>query len=157
MMKYYLLSLCFFALALLSPGVIADGHAKAELPNSTFKFTRIAIDEQDRSHFAEGELPFTLKEFAPPSGPIGVSPVSDAKTILFTTADKTWITDWHPTPRRQFVIMLAGAITVEVESGEKRTFEKGDIFLLEDIRGRGHDSRVVSDEPAMFTMVALPD
>ncbi len=53
--------------------------------------------------------------------------------------------------------MLAGAITIEVETGAKKKFETGDVFMLEDTGGRGHDSRVISDEPAIFGMVALPN
>lgn len=119
-------------------------------------YVRVALDADDRTYFAEASEPFELKAFAPPSGPIGVAGMQAAESLVFTTADKTWATDWHPTPRRQFFVLLSGAITIEVESGEKRRFETGDVVLLEDVRGRGHDSKVVSEAPAVFAMVALP-
>lgn len=150
-MKHSHLFLALFA-ALISTSLV-----KAEQTFPNFTYTRVTMDDKDRSYFAESVMPFELKEFAPPSGPIGVSKVLAAKSLVITTADKTWATNWHPTPRRQYVVMLAGAITIEVETGAKKKFETGDVFMLEDTRGRGHDSRVISDEPAIFGMVALPN
>ncbi len=124
---------------------------------SSLAYTRVALDENGRSDFAEGEDHFELKDFAPPAGPLGVAPMRDAESLVFTTADADWVGDWHPTPRRQFVFMLAGAIEIEVEDGERRRFQEGDIILLEDTTGRGHDTRVVSATPALFAIVAMPE
>ncbi len=148
-MKHQLLVLVLFVV------VIATSSVNADQTFPHFTYTRVTMDDKDRSYFAESVMPFKLKAFAPPSGPIGVSKVVAAESFVVTTADKTWATNWHPTPRRQYVVMLAGAITIEVETGAKKTFQTGDVFLLEDTRGRGHDSRVISDEPAVFGMVAL--
>ena len=156
-MKRLFLLVSLIVLINLPLAVIAGEAVKAKAPRDSVAITRVAMYDDDRSYFADDTMAFEVKAFAPPSGPIGVSPVTEAKTFLLTTADRSWVTDWHPTPRRQYVIMLAGSITVEVESGEKRMFKRGDILLLEDTRGRGHDSHVVSDEPAMFAMIALPD
>lgn len=136
---------------------IFTAQTKAEQTFTNFAYTRITMDDKDRSYFADSVIPFDIKAFAPPSGPIGVSQVFGGKSVVFTTADKTWATNWHPTPRRQYVVMLAGTVTIEVETGAKRQFSTGDVFLLEDTRGRGHDARVISDEPAVFFMVALPE
>lgn len=141
-------------LALIPLAAFADGDRTA-LP-ATIDYVRVTLDDEDRSYFADAGAEVELREFAPPSGPIGVAGMQTAQSLVFTTADSTWATDWHPTPRRQFFFLLAGEITIEVESGEKRRFATGDIVLLEDVRGRGHDSRVVSDEPAVFAMVAVP-
>ena len=53
--------------------------------------------------------------------------------------------------------MLEGAIEIEVADGEIRRFSIGDIILLEDVSGKGHDTRVVSEEPALFAIVVLPE
>ncbi|HCU91095.1 MAG TPA: hypothetical protein DGR97_14180 [Gammaproteobacteria bacterium] len=80
-----------------------------------------------------------------------------AKTVVFTTADGDWRGNWHPAPHKQFVFMLDGAIEIEVADGEIRQFSIGDVILLEDVSGKGHDTRVVSAEPALFAIVALPE
>ena len=81
----------------------------------------------------------------------------DAKSLTFTSADAAWIGDWHPTPRVQYVLVMKGEVEITVETGESRRFGPGSVVLLEDVRGKGHDSRVVSDTPALFAMIAIPD
>ncbi|MEM7467361.1 MAG: cupin domain-containing protein [Pseudomonadota bacterium] len=156
-MTFCIRAIICLAAVFVMQSTLADDVNSALPPATKLTYTKVTMDASQHSYFEDGELPFEVKEFAPPSGPIGVSAATATKNLLFTTADKTWATDWHPTPRRQFVVVLAGEITIEVESGEIRRFKSGDVFLLEDTAGRGHDSRVVSDEPAMFAMVALPE
>ncbi len=124
---------------------------------SSLAYTRVALDENGHSDFDEGEDHFELKDFAPPAGPLGVAAMRSAESLVFTTADADWVGDWHPSPRKQFVFMLAGAIEIQVEDGERRRFVEGDIILLEDTSGRGHDTRVVSETPALFAIVAMPE
>src|SRR5437870_989233 len=49
----------------------------------------------------------------------------------------TYTSDWHPAPRRQFVVLLTGAVEVTVSDGETRPFGPGSVFLVEDIAGAG--------------------
>ncbi len=120
-------------------------------------YARVAMNAEGQTYFADAEAKFELKDFAPPAGPVGVAAMQPAKTVVFTTADGDWHGDWHPTPHKQFVFMLGGAIEIEVADGEIRRFSIGDIILLEDVSGKGHDTRVVSVEPALFAIVALPE
>ncbi len=122
-----------------------------------FPVAKIVLDEQDVSHFADTHETFEMKDFAPPAGPIGLSTVHPAATILFATTDKNWVDDWHPTPRVQYILVLSGSVEITVEDGETRRFDPGSAVLLEDVRGKGHLSKVVSAEPALFAIVALPD
>ena len=152
-----MLRVLLWAIGLGVAALTAPGTAvQAETPESV-AFARVVLDAEGRSDFADGEDTFELKDFAPPAGPVGVAPMRDAKSLVFTTADASWKGDWHPTPRKQFVFVLGGAMEVEVEDGETRRFEQGDILLLEDTSGRGHDTRVVSDEPALWAIVAVPE
>ncbi|NNL85355.1 MAG: cupin domain-containing protein [Myxococcales bacterium] len=121
------------------------------------RYARIALDEADRSYFADVGETLEIRDFAPPAGPIGVAARREAISLTFTSADAAWIGDWHPTPRVQYVLVLKGEVEITVESGESRRFGSGSILLLEDVRGRGHDSRVVSETPALFAMVAVPE
>jgi hypothetical protein len=120
-------------------------------------YTRLAMTADEQTYFVDEQTPFELKDFAPPAGPIGVAMMQGAKSLIFTTLKGKWDGDWHPAPRNQYVIVLGGVVAIDVTSGESRQFTSGDIILLEDISGRGHDTRVLSDEPARFAIVALPD
>ena len=55
--------------------------------------------------------------------------------------------DWHPAPRKQYVVTLAGTIEFTFGNGEILIVKPGDIFLADDLEGRGHKWRIVGDEP----------
>ena len=63
--------------------------------------------------------------------------------------------DWHPAPRRQFVIILSGALEVGFEDGSKHRFGAGDARLVEDTTGKGHTTRVMGDEPCVTAAIPL--
>ena len=49
--------------------------------------------------------------------------------------------DYHPAPRRQFIVMVTGSMEIEVVGGDKRTLKPGDIALADDTDGHGHITR----------------
>ena len=49
--------------------------------------------------------------------------------------------DWHPAPRRQFVIILSGQLEIGFSDGTKQVFGPGDARLVEDTTGKGHTTR----------------
>src|SRR5207247_9966201 len=55
--------------------------------------------------------------------------------------------DWHPAPRRQFVIILSGQLEIGLGDGGKHLFGPGDARLVEDTTGRGHTTRVLGACP----------
>ena len=50
--------------------------------------------------------------------------------------------DWHPAPRRQYVIILTGQLEIGLGDGTTRRFGPGDARLVEDTTGQGHTTRV---------------
>jgi hypothetical protein len=74
---------------------------------------------------------------------------------VLTTFPAGWVGDWHPAPFRQLYFLLSGAIEVEVSDGEKRRAEAGAIFLVEDLEGRGHITRVEGARDALGAIVHL--
>lgn len=138
--------------------IAVPGAATAEeWQPEPLRYARIILDDNDVSHFADVSEPFEMKDFAPPAGPVGVGQVRNASSLVFTSSDANWIGDWHPTPRLQYVLVLKGAVEIRVEDGETRRFGPGSIIYLADVRGKGHDSKVVSDTPALFAMIAVPE
>jgi quercetin dioxygenase-like cupin family protein len=63
--------------------------------------------------------------------------------------------DWHPAPRRQFVIILAGQLEIGLGDGTKHVFGPGDARLVEDTTGQGHTTRVLGSQPAVTATVPL--
>ena len=63
--------------------------------------------------------------------------------------------DWHPAPRRQFVIILSGALEIGLGDGSTHIYGPGDARLVEDTTGRGHTTRVHGDQPCVTATVPL--
>ncbi|MEQ8663367.1 MAG: hypothetical protein RLW62_21330, partial [Gammaproteobacteria bacterium] len=85
-----------------------------------------------------------------------ISPHLDATDLAFASLAAGYFGDWHPAPRRQYGLLLAGALEIETGDGETRRFERGSVFLLEDVSGQGHRTRVVGDEAALIALVPVP-
>lgn len=101
--------------------------------------TRIYEDSNDESHF--DDLDIELLD----TGQIGLlSKPWTSKAVIFRQTDGSYDYDWHPSPRRQFVVLLDGEIEIAVGDGEVRNFGSGEILLLEDLRGKGHRTRQLS-------------
>jgi hypothetical protein len=116
------------------------------------KVTRVYADERGESHF--GEVDVALDD----AGPIGrLSKPIAAKSVIFRTNDPGYDYDWHTAPARQFIVLLDGAIEIEVSDGGRRTFHGGEILLMEDTTGRGHRSRHVEPRRRRSVFVVLDD
>ena len=118
-------------------------------------YTRLYSDEQGESHFADVEIDLASIDYAPPAPPLSLSPFTNAKEIGFMQAPAGWASDWHPSSARNLFVVLSGAWEVTASDGETRRFEMGSALLVEDITGKGHKSRVVSDVDSLAVMVEL--
>ena len=121
------------------------------------KYIKIYADEHGESHFMDHDIVFDTVEFAPPAPPMNVSEFHDAERYAFTVFPSGWYGDWHPTPTRQIFFFFRGALEVTVSDGEVRNIGPGDIVLVEDTTGKGHETRVVSDEDVHSAVVQLPE
>ncbi|HEY0894978.1 MAG TPA: hypothetical protein VGE15_00365 [Sphingobacteriaceae bacterium] len=106
-----------------------------------FKITRVFSDESGESRFEELQVPLTE------AGPIGyLSERYEVESLIFRTVLSTYDYDFHTAPARQFIILLDGAIEIETSLGDKKSFQAGDVLLVEDVAGQGHKTRNL--EPA---------
>ena len=78
-----------------------------------------------------------------------------ATQIAFRVWPKGEFLDWHPAPRRQFVIILQGQLEIGLGDGSKHVFGPGDARLVEDTTGQGHTTRVVSQVPVVTATIPL--
>lgn len=103
------------------------------------KATRIRTGPEGFTLFEDFQIPLES------AGEIGrLSVPGPGKGIIFRETEDTYDYDWHPAPRKQWLILLDGRISIEAGSGETREFGGGDILLLEDSEGRGHRTRQLS-------------
>lgn len=64
--------------------------------------------------------------------------------------------DFRPSETAQFVALMSGRMSMTVSNGETRYFSRGDMFLLQDLTGQGHTTRIVGHEPATFLRITMP-
>lgn len=116
------------------------------------KITRVYSTQDGASHFED--LDITLHD----AGEIGrLSEPTAAGHVVFRENAPDYNYDWHPAPARQFVVLLDGAIEIEVSDGEKRAFRGGDVLLLEDTSGKGHRTRTTDGKPRRSMFITLPE
>jgi hypothetical protein len=116
--------------------------------------TRVYSDSEGESHFSVLQVPFELKDYAPPAPPMSVTDLIKTDGFVVISSPGGWSGDWHPAPRRQYMVCLSGTLEVKVTDGEVRRFGPGSVLLVEDTTGKGHVSRVVGKERGY--MIALP-
>jgi hypothetical protein len=123
-----------------------------------FQYVRLFSDSNGVSHFSDEQISFKLVNFAPPAPPISVSEILMTSGEAFIISSPSgWYGDWHPVPRRQLFFTLYGELEVEVSDGEIRTFKPGSVLLGEDTIGKGHISRIISEERVYMVVIPLPE
>jgi hypothetical protein len=96
------------------------------------------VDGKGETHFRDIEVEFAeQKEFSRYSKRL------PATGIIFRETSPDYNLDWHPAPRRQYIINLDGAVEITASDGEKRTIGAGEVLLVEDVTGKGHLSKSV--------------
>ena len=112
--------------------------------------TRIYADKHGDSHFEDIDI--VLND----AGEIGfLSNAIPVKNIIFRRTDPEYDYDWHNAPQSQFILMLDGAVEIEVSDGKKRQFYTGDILLAEDTNGKGHRARCIDGKKRISVFVTL--
>lgn len=90
-----------------------------------------------------------------------VEPGSTRERKFDLTAWQVWetkpgfVSDFKPAPEAQALAIMSGRMEITVSTGEKRFFSRGDMFLLQDIRGKGHVVRTIGREPASVMLMTL--
>jgi len=116
---------------------------------------RLCEDDAGESRFDTYTLSMELKDFAPPADPLYVSEAEPAKGYVVIRLPAGWGGARHPTPRRQILFCLGGALRVTASSGEERRVVAGDAWLMADTTGKGHTTEVISEGPVDAVIVQL--
>ena len=78
-------------------------------------------------------------------------------TITFSERDSGHFIDWHPAPRRQYVICIQGGIEIGLGDGSVHQFGPGDARLVEDTTGQGHTTRSTGGGKCVTATIPLAD
>ena len=100
-------------------------------------------DASGQSHFRDIEVEWVEE------GPAGkLSKRLPATGIIFRQVQPDYDLDWHPAPRRQYIINLDAGVQITASDGEARVIGAGEIVLVEDTTGKGHLSKAVGRQAA---------
>ena len=97
-------------------------------------------DEDGESHFRDLHV-----EWVEETSAGKFSERRPASGIIFRQVPPTYQLDWHPAPRRQYIINLDAGVRLTASDGESRTIGAGEVILVEDTTGKGHLSKAVDD------------
>ena len=119
------------------------------------KFVHLIADPDGTTHFKDGEASMEPQDYAPPAPLINVSAHQTATGVVAINFPPGWYGDFHPAPKRQWMIIVPGTLEIGVSDGEKRTLPVGTVALLEEAGSKGHTTRVIGDEPSTLMVVDL--
>ena len=95
-------------------------------------------DASGESHFEDVEV-----EWVEETRGSKLSRRLPATGIIFRQVPPAYDLDWHPAPRRQYIINLDGGVKITASDGESRVIGAGEVLLVEDTSGKGHLSKSV--------------
>jgi hypothetical protein len=113
------------------------------------KIVRLYTGSDNESHFEDIEVELNNL------GNMQASELQPAHGVIFRTAPATHLSNYHPAPKRQYVITLSGQVEIETGDGTIRSFGPGQIMLAEDTTGRGHITRVIGGQPRHYLFIPL--
>ena len=118
-------------------------------------YPRLYAGADGESHFEDIEIDLAATDYAPPAPPLNLSASVPATQFRFMQAPAGWTSDWHTSSARTMFFVLSGEWEVTASDGESRRFSAGSTLLVEDTTGKGHASRVISEEDSLAAMIEL--
>ena len=96
------------------------------------------MDAKGESHFRDIEV-----EYVEERRGSKLSKRLPATGIIFRETPGEHDLDWHPAPRRQYIVNLDAGVEITASYGECRLIGAGEVILVEDVSGKGHLSKSV--------------
>ena len=90
-------------------------------------------DASGQSHFRDIEVEWVEETRAGK-----LSKRLPATGIIFREVPPSYDLDWHPAPRRQYIVNLDAGVKITASDGESRFIAAGEVILVEDTTGKGH-------------------
>src|ERR1700675_2726445 len=103
------------------------------LGRNTMKIHNLYTDPQGESHFRDIEIEWIENRHGSK-----LSKRLPATGVIFRETAAEHNVDWHPAPRRQYIVNLDAGVKITASDGESRFIAAGDVILVEDTTGKGH-------------------
>jgi hypothetical protein len=107
-------------------------------------------DEYGESHFKDLDV-----EWVGESHGSKLSAWYPASGLRFRQTPEDHDREFHPGPRRQFIINLDAGARITASDGESRIIGPGEIMLVEDLTGKGHLAQAVNGQVRNTVSIAL--
>ena len=110
------------------------------------KFPMIYADEQGETHFGVQDMPDREVAMGPPPNPTGqMSDFGAVTTMCVFSVPAGTDAPAHNAPQPYVVIVLSGEGEVATSDGEARRFRPGEVLFCNDLTGKGHVTRAITD------------
>jgi len=115
------------------------------------KFSMIHADEQGATHFSVHDIPERELAMGPPPNPTGqMSDLGAVETMSVIRFPAGTEAPAHNAPQPYIVIVLTGEGEVVTSDGEARRFLAGELLFCNDLTGKGHVTRAITDLTLAF-------
>ena len=107
---------------------------------------RIYSDEQGETHIGVVEIAEHAESMGPPPNPVDLlSDVQAVSSLLFFSAAAGIEVPQHNAPQPYICIILSGEGEVVTSDGASLRLRAGELVYCDDISGKGHITRSISD------------
>ena len=115
------------------------------------KFPAIETDERGETHFHVREIADREASLGPPPNPAGrLADFGSVTTLSVFSVPAGTDVPAHNAPHPYVAICLSGEGEVVASDGEVRRIRPGDVLLCNDLTGKGHSTRAITDLVAAF-------
>jgi len=115
------------------------------------KFTMIYTDNKGETHFGEQDVTDTETSFGPPPNPIGrLADFGPATNMFVFSIPAGTEVPSHTAPHPYVSIVLSGTVEIVASDGNARRFNPGELLLCNDLTGKGHVTRAITEAVAAF-------
>jgi quercetin dioxygenase-like cupin family protein len=130
--------------------VSSASHVAAQRQVTTI--TRLFTGADGQSHAEDTEVVWRSAQLR--------AELNESESVKVTSAQflrwpRGFVWAGHPASKRQYVIIVSGRGEVDVAGGKKVQLAPGRVLLAEDVRGKGHTTRVGADEDLVMLLVPL--
>ena len=115
------------------------------------KFPMIHADEQGETHFGVQDIQDREVALGPPPNPPGqMSDFGAVTTMCAISFPAGTEAPAHNAPQPYIAIILSGEGEVVTSDGEARRFHPGEVLFCNDLTGKGHVTRAITDLVLVF-------
>jgi hypothetical protein len=128
--------------------LIAVSQRATSAPNLAVVATRLYTGSDGQSHI--DQVPIALYGSHADLKQSEAPKMSDAYIVR---AASRMFESWHNADRKRYIVVGSGEAEVTTTSGEKARIVPGQIYLAEDLTGKGHTFRVIGDKECVALFV----